>query len=159
LVESVSVGEGLFRANATLAILAQSESDKFGYHIDTRKIEKRIELSELVAGHYISVKKALFPPKTKKATVTLEQLKAMFVGKRLHIIDSEESFLDTCSTGICKEVRGSGNDYAVRMDMDEAFMGQKESTIAFHVETVTSTSVEGPLLAQKGGRRKIEIIG
>jgi hypothetical protein len=81
LVESVSVGEGLFRANATLAILAQSESDKFGYHIDTRKIEKRIELSELVAGHYISVKKALFPPKTKKATVTLEQLKAMFVGK------------------------------------------------------------------------------
>lgn len=64
LVESASVGEGPFRANATLAILAQSESGKFGYDIDTRKIEKRIELSELVADHYISVKKALFPPKT-----------------------------------------------------------------------------------------------
>jgi hypothetical protein len=64
LVESASVGEGPYHANATLAILAQSESGKFGYDIDTRKIEKRIELSELVADHYIGVKKALFSPKT-----------------------------------------------------------------------------------------------
>lgn len=92
-------------------------------------------------------------------SVTLEQLERMLVGKRLRIVDSEPSEFGSCDTGIAKEVFGSGRRFSVRMEMDEAYFGQKESTIGFEVQTITPTYTEGPLNATKGGTRKIEVIG
>jgi|GEM_PF-5421428 len=157
IVENVSDSIGNF--DATLAILPVSESGKFGYDIRHDKIDKRIQLSDLIARKYIGVKRTLFPSKRENPSMTLAQAEKMFLGKRLRIVDSEPDVFGDCTTGVAKELFHSSNDnFAVRLEMDEAFMGQKMCTVGFTVESATPTYVEGPLLAGKGGTRKIEVI-
>jgi hypothetical protein len=170
----ITVGESLWRrhlvvesapvdqsgSHATLAVLSQDESGKFGYDIRANNIVERIELSELIAESYVGVKKALYPRKVE-VKVTFAQLESMFAGKRLRITDSEPSVLgDEFVEGVCIWVHQSDSEhFSVHMEMDKAYMGQKKCTTLFTPEVVTATSIEGPLHAEKGGRRKIEVIG
>ena len=62
IVESAMVGT--IGCEANLAVLATSESEKFGYDIRTDRIETRLTLSELITDRYIGVKKVLCPPHT-----------------------------------------------------------------------------------------------
>lgn len=58
----LSTTVGIYGSDAELAILESSQSDNSGYDIRTYCVERVIRLSELIAGNYISVKKALYPP-------------------------------------------------------------------------------------------------
>jgi len=59
IVESVLIGNDGLAAN--LAVLSQSESDKFGDNVRTTEVAERIELKDLIADSYIGVKKVLYP--------------------------------------------------------------------------------------------------
>ncbi|MBP9856103.1 MAG: hypothetical protein KBC48_02245 [Candidatus Pacebacteria bacterium] len=73
----ITVGEGTWQRhlvvesiapdgkNATFAVLSHTQSDKFGYDINTLDVVNRLTLRELIGteNKYSNVKKALLPPK------------------------------------------------------------------------------------------------
>lgn len=59
VVKSVTVG--LEHGDVVLAILEQTESNKFGYDVRTDRVEREITLLDLTADNYLSVKQALYP--------------------------------------------------------------------------------------------------
>lgn len=54
---------GICGPDAELAVLATSESDKFGYDIRTDRVDRAIRLSSLISGGYVGVKKVLYQNK------------------------------------------------------------------------------------------------